>query len=391
MVTSDSPIRSPIRSPVRSVVRSPVRKKSSASDTRFISTWDTTNVGVSANDEIALPVEATSTFPFDVKENDIVIKTVTGVGDNVVTFASSGIKTITIDAPINGFRFNNGGDKLKLLDVSNWGQLNLGTSSGWLYGCSNFDITATDSPDMSGNLNMSNAFRDCSSLTSGNFNTWQTGSVTNMLAMMLGCSSYNQPLTLDTSSVTNMLSMLKEMDSFNQPINLNMLSVTNMQGFLQGSTAYNQTTSFNTPLCTTYSTAFSGCTGLNSPITLISPLVTNMSSLLLGSTLYNQPLTLDTSSVTNMASMFNGATNFDQDISAFDFSNVSNLFNFMLNTAFSIANYDPLLISLDSQTLKNSVNAHFGTAQYSAGAPATARANIISTYAWTITDGGQAP
>jgi hypothetical protein len=41
------------------------------------------------------------------------------------------------------------------------------------------------------------------------------------------------------------------------------------------------------------------------------------------------------------------------------------------------------------QDLRNSVSFNAGTAQYSAGAPATARANIISTYTWTITDGGE--
>jgi hypothetical protein len=73
----------------------------SVAQTKFISTWLTTNAGISANDEIALPVEATSTFPFDVIYNGSVIKTVTAVGDNVVIFPDgSGSKTIEIDAPI---------------------------------------------------------------------------------------------------------------------------------------------------------------------------------------------------------------------------------------------------------------------------------------------------
>lgn len=106
---------------------------------------------------------------------------------------------------------------------------------------------------------------------------------------------------------------------------------------------------------------------------------------------FNQDVTnLITSNVTNITNMLRNCTIFDQDLSGADFSGVTSAVSFMDGTTISTANYDALLISLASQSLQTGVNIHFGNATYSAGAAATARANIISTYSWTITDGGPA-
>ncbi|MHA1714008.1 MAG: hypothetical protein ACTSXP_00050 [Promethearchaeota archaeon] len=42
------------------------------------------------------------------------------------TYASTGIYKITITGTIIGWRFNNGDDRLKLLDISQWGHCNSG-------------------------------------------------------------------------------------------------------------------------------------------------------------------------------------------------------------------------------------------------------------------------
>ena len=55
-------------------------------------------------------------------------------------------------------------------------------------------------------------------------------------------------------------------------------------------------------------------------------------------------------------------------------------------TAFSTANYDLLLVAWDAYGTSN-VTFDAGTPQYSAGAPATARQNMIDR-GWTISDGG---
>ena len=92
---------------------------------------------------------------------------------------------------------------------------------------------------------------------------------------------------------------------------------------------------------------------------------------------------------TNLSSMFSGAVNVDFDAGGWNVANVQ-FANFMFNNVLlSTANYDSLLVGWSAQTLQNNVQFSGGFSKYSAGAPATARANIISTYNWTIIDGGQ--
>jgi len=62
-----------------------------------------------------------------------------------------------------------------------------------------------------------------------------------------------------------------------------------------------------------------------------------------------------------------------------------------LSTGLATANYDSLLVGWSSQNVKSNVFFHAGNSKYSAGAPAAARAVLVNTKAWTITDGGQAP
>ena len=94
-----------------------------------------------------------------------------------------------------------------------------------------------------------------------------------------------------------------------------------------------------------------------------------------------------------MTGMFANATVFNQDISNWVPTALTDASNFLLeNTSFSTANLD-LVYTVWSQiaTLQSEVSISFGTTQYSAGAAATGRADLVGgTNLWTITDGGQA-
>jgi hypothetical protein len=70
---------------------------------------------------------------------------------------------------------------------------------------------------------------------------------------------------------------------------------------------------------------------------------------------------------------------------------VTNMYDMFSNAGLSTANYDALLIgwstiSPNETPLKPNVTFSGGNSKYCNGA--TARASIISTYGWTITDGG---
>jgi surface protein len=120
--------------------------------------------------------------------------------------------------------------------------------------------------------------------------------------------------------------------------------------------------------------------------------VINMTTMFLNASAFNQNIgSWNVSNVTNMPSMFFGATAFNQNIGSWNVSNVTDMTNMFFNAGLSTANYDALLIgwstiSTTETPLKPYVPFDAGTSNYCNGA--TARASIISTYGWTITDAG---
>jgi len=228
---------------------------------------------------------------------------------------------------------------LKFSSIDNWGTNQWLSMDYSFYGCTNMVGTYTDNPD--------------TSLTTGLYSTFR------------GCSNFNSPLIFDCSLVTSTSQMLWDCVLFNSEVSLtntsNLLSTQSM---------------------------FYNCTVFNSSVTIDDTSnVTSMYDMFRASVAFNQPVSFDTSSVTNMQNMFRFCFPFDQDISGFNISSLTSANDMLHLTAFSTTNYDLLLVAWEGQTHNNTVTLHAGTAKYSAGAPATARAALI-TDAWTITDGG---
>ena len=179
------------------------------SATNFTSTWNTTltSTGSSNVTEIKLPLESSGTYNFTVWWGDGNDDHITAWDQANAThnYSSSGEYNITINGTITGFRFNNGGDKLKLIDISQWGDLNVGNSNGYFYGCSNLDVSATDTLDLTGTTTLAYAFYGCSGLTSLDTSGWNTSSVTSFYTTFYGCSGLTSLDTSgwDTSSVTS--------------------------------------------------------------------------------------------------------------------------------------------------------------------------------------------
>jgi len=107
---------------------------------------------------------------------------------------------------------------------------------------------------------------------------------------------------------------------------------------------------------------------------------------------FNQDIgSWSTSNVIYMNGMFGYATAFNQDIGVWDVSNVADMTNMFNGVTLSTSNYESLLIGWDVLELQNNVTFDGGNSQYDSSAAVAARANIIATDSWTITDGGLAP
>ena len=199
----------------------------------FVSTWDTTQAG-SASDTIVLPMIAGPTVDWGDGNTDTT---------NTHTYAAGGTYTVTIEGAVTTFRFNNGGDKKKITDISNWGGFDVSNNSIF-YGCSNLDISATDYPIIS-TASLYQTFRSCSSLTTPDFSAWDVSSVTNMQAMFQSASSFNGDITTwDVSGVISgnqFREMFYNAGSFNQDIgSWNVSNATNMSFMFRNADDFNQ-------------------------------------------------------------------------------------------------------------------------------------------------------
>lgn len=342
----------------------------------FKTKWDTTliSTGSSSYKQIKLPLESGGTYDFMVKWGDGTNNTITSwnQAETTHTYSSEGVYTININGTIIGWSFNNGGDRLKLLEIQEWDVLRLGNSGGYFYGCSNLNITAGDILNLTGTTTLYNAFRGCSNIDEvESMNEWDISSVTSMWAMFREAFAFNQDIgSWDVSNVSDMEEMFREANAFNQDIgSWNVSSVTNMTDMFRDARAFNQDID---------------AWNVSS--------VTCMHRMFWGAFAFNQSIgTWDVSSVTDMTYMFYSASAFNQDIGTWNVSSVTDMDNMFLGITLSTPNYDNLLIGWSALTLQNGVSFHGGNSQYSAGAAATARASIISTFSWSITDGGQVP
>jgi surface protein len=211
-----------------------------ALSTDFIATWDTTatSTGSSAYTQVTLPLENGGTYNFVASWGDGYTSTVTAWDDvdKTHTYSLAGVYTITITGTCYGFRFNNTGDKLKIKDISQWGNLRVGNNNGYFYGCANLTGTATDNLDLTNTTDLSYMFDACS-IFNQDISSWNISSVTNMSRTFYRCYLFNQNIGLwNMAKTTVAIDMLREASAFNQDISdWTITACTNMSNILLSS------------------------------------------------------------------------------------------------------------------------------------------------------------
>ena len=295
----------------------------------FISVWNTSIIGSSPSNQISLPLTSIGSYNFFVDWGDGSNDTINNYLNNNHTYSVPGIYTVTISGEMNGFMFNNTGDKNKIIDVSNWGNLKIGNSGHYFYGCSNLEISAKDAPVLSGVTVMTYMFADNIKLNS-NFNHWDVSKVQSFSGMFLNTSVYNQPLNKwDTTSAITFNNMFSIADSFNQPLNdWDTSSVENIGWMFNKARDFNQPLSnWDTSSVSYMRGTFSNADSFNQPLNSWNTgLVDNMGFMFASTDVFNQPLdNWDTSSVTRIDWMFNGVQVFDQDLNEWDTSSITNM------------------------------------------------------------------
>jgi hypothetical protein len=221
----------------------------------FISQWNTTltSVGSSASNQISLPLTVTGVKDFTVDWGDGSSDYITVYTDPSAThtYASSGVKTITITGTLDGFSFNNILDKLKILDISSFGGVLTLSTVGSFFGCTNLDISALDALIITGG---NSHFRDCTSLTgTSGFKDWII-SATSLEAMFRSATNFNADLTnWDVSGCTTFFGTFLGASAFNGDITTwDVSGVQSFNAFMQNASAFNQDiSSWNMISCNT--------------------------------------------------------------------------------------------------------------------------------------------
>ena len=258
----------------------------------------TDNAGTSTSTQFTMPTVSGGSYDCFVEWKSTEGSRITTYDDAAWTheFTSSSTYTVSIYGTISGIKFNNGGDRLKFLLISQWGTFIPADQNSIFYGCSNLTITATDVFDLSTTTNLHGLFRDCSSITTiPSIESWDTSGLINIFNLFNGATNFNDDVS----------------------------------GW-------------------------------------------------------------DTSSATSLASMFKNASSFDQDLGSWDVTSITNASNMFNGVTLSTVNYSSILTGWEGQLVQNTVTFHGGSSLYSAGAAATARADLVADHTWTITDGGQA-
>jgi surface protein len=383
----------------------------------------TDNTGSSSSTQFTIPASGTYTIDW----GDATIESKTGSATH--TYATAGTYTIRVTGGLTRINFNNGGDRLKLLQIQNWGTTAWNSFENAYWGCSNMTGTFTDAPVLSGVTNMSRCFQNCS-LFNSPIGGWNTSTITSMANLFAGAAAFNQNIgNWTTSAVTNLSTIFQSASAFNNG----------------GSDSIKD---WNTAAVTNMANAFFGASNFNQPIgNWSTTAVTDMTNML------NNAINFDnggsdsikdwnTAAVTSMEAMFQNCRDFNQNISSWNVSAVTNMNSMFRRTAtsgnnafnqslaawqlrlagvsmvdmftqasggtlsLSVENYSRTLIGWANYVAANSntpasVTLGGGNRQYNATAyvsgetyndAVAARAFLVGAApdpAWTITDGGQ--
>jgi surface protein len=200
----------------------------------FVTTWDTTKEGSSNNSSITIPT-LFGIYYYNIDWNNDGVFDEKGLSKSVThDYKIPGIYTIRISGIFPHFSFNNTGDRLKLLEINQWGTQKWISMNGAFWGCENLIGKAIDKPDLSKVVDMDGMFENAKKFNQ-NISDWDTSNIKNMSGLFSGATSFNQNINnWNISNVNDISFMFSQASSFNQNINSwDTSKVTNMRAMFQ--------------------------------------------------------------------------------------------------------------------------------------------------------------
>jgi surface protein len=318
----------------------------------FITTWDTRITGtgtVTGTSSIALPLYGTQAITASWGDGTVSLISQSNQLDRTHSYAEPGVYTVSITGQGQGFRFNNGGDRVKLIDIAQWGSIS-GSTTDAFEGCFNLVGTAAD-PHVLQTTSLENYFLGASKFN-GYVNNWDTSNKTSIRQTFQSNQAFNQKLdNWDVSNVTDMRGTFQNATSFNQDIGTwNVQNADTMRAMLEGTKIDQNLGTWNIEKVTSLEFLFRNTPSFNnggSPdINNWRPIsCSNFSNMFTNASSFNQPIgnwPLSASNI-NMSSMFNGASAFNQNIGTWDVSSVTSFVQtFFIASAFNNGGSDDI-------------------------------------------------
>jgi len=338
-------------------------------NTAFIIEVKTDNTGTSNDNQFQF-TGAQGDYDVVAKQNGTQVATFNDLsGEQTITLPSSGIYVLEVSAKeVNGFNrieFNADGDKNKILDTKNWGNIVWSSFENAFYGCNNMKVTATDVPNLSSVTSLGGMFRDCF-VANPNTSAWNTSNVTRMEDMFWDASNANPDVSnWDTSNVTEMGDMFRDASNANPNVtNWDVGNVRGMATLFAGSNASPNVTNWDVSSCEDMRNLFGDTPG--------NPNVSNW----------------DVSSVERTGNMFNDATNANPDCRNWNVINLNDAEGMFEGSALSVENLTSIYENWSQLNLQQNVAFSAGNTKYNASGQA-GKDILVNTYNWLITDGSQ--
>jgi len=389
----------------------------------FITIWQTDLDGDSDNNQITIPTADTDNeYSYNIYWESVDDSSVNGTmneidGDQTVTFPEAGTYRVEITGKFPQIYFNNEGDKDKVLEVEQWGDIQWQSMAQAFRGAGNLEITAEDSPDLSRVNTLEHMFRgsgitgtvgnwdwDVSTITNfsylfsgahdfnGDISGWVTSSATRMDRLFEFNRVFDQDISdWDVSSVTYMVRMFTGAREFNQNLNSwDVSQVTNFTGMFQATHKFNQDLNdWDLSSANWLQSMFAFTQSFNGDITGwdVSG-VSRFNTMFREAVSFNRDISgWDVSGAYRMFGMFEGAKSFDQNLGSWNVERVREFghetLGFLDRSGLSRENYDALLEGWSQLNLWDSQTIGAEGVLYCDGAEA--RQSIIDDFGWSFT------
>lgn len=213
----------------------------------FALSVNTANVGSTTSTQFNLRLKSSTIYDFDVDWGDGVVETYTSSNTTgyTHTYPSSGLYNVTIaEKSIGGFPgvfYDNTGDRLKLLNITQFGANQFGTNWDYAFrGCENLQILAND------------------------FTTAKTQNIKSFQETWLACYNLSSFPLINTSNGQNFFRTWYNCQKITSFPAINTASATNLRQTWFGNSTLKNFPLIQVPNCTSFSGTWSYCLSLTS-------------------------------------------------------------------------------------------------------------------------------